>query len=90
MMIENLKCIFNIFFKEIKKFKTIFLIFTISILIISIFFLFFNYKHTYNYGDQAMNIIATSQIDKLLKSHCDLPFSEFVRSNSKKFINTIR
>ena len=47
--------------------------------------MFFNYKHTYNYGDQAIeNIMATSQLDKLLKSDSDLSFSKFVRSNSKK------
>ena len=48
-------------------------IITICILIISIFFLFFNYKHTYNYGDQAIeNIMATSQLDQILKKYMDI------------------
>jgi hypothetical protein len=57
----------------------------ILILLLSTFFLFFNYKHTYSYGDQAVeNIVATSQLDKLIRSDTDVDYSKFVRNNSKK------
>ena len=57
----------------------------ILILLLSIYFLFFNYKHTYSYGDQAVeNIIATSQLDKLIRTDTNVDYSKFVRNNSKK------
>ena len=49
----------------------------ILILLLSIYFLFFNYKHTYSYGDQAVeNIIATSQLDKLIRTDTNVDYSE--------------
>ena len=74
-LLENLKK-YNINISNLLIILTIF---------ISTFFLFFNYKHTLNYGDQAIeNIIATSQLDKIIRSDTDLNYRTFVRDNSKR------